>query len=76
LVKVIKSTYAAAQSVKNRGHFFSDAAAIRLIFLVLRDITKKWGKPVDHLEVGSNPLGRAIFCGRNLKIMRLLLALF
>ena len=34
LVKVIKSTYAAAQSVKNRGHLLSDAAATKLIVLL------------------------------------------
>jgi len=34
VVKVIKSTYAAAQN----------AAATKLIFLALRDITKNWGK--------------------------------
>jgi transposase-like protein len=29
---------------KNRGHFLSDAATTKLIFLALRDITKNWGK--------------------------------
>jgi putative transposase len=28
--------------LKARGHFPSDEAATKLIYLVLRDITKKW----------------------------------
>ena len=28
--------------LKNRGHFPSDEAATKLIYLALRDITKKW----------------------------------
>jgi transposase-like protein len=28
--------------LKNRDHFLSDEAATKLIFLALRDITKKW----------------------------------
>jgi putative transposase len=31
--------------LKTRGHFPSDEAATKLIYLVLRDITKKWTKP-------------------------------
>ena len=31
--------------LKARGHFPSDEAATKLIYLVLRDITKKWTKP-------------------------------
>lgn len=31
--------------IKNRGHFPSDEAASKLIYLVLRDITRKWKKP-------------------------------
>ena len=31
--------------LKTRGHFPSDEAATKLIYLVLRDITKKWKKP-------------------------------
>jgi putative transposase len=31
--------------LKNRGHFPSDEAASKLIYLVLRNITKKWKKP-------------------------------
>jgi putative transposase len=31
--------------LKNRGHFPSDEAATELIFLALRDVTKKWKNP-------------------------------
>jgi putative transposase len=31
--------------LKARGHFPSDEAATKLIYLVLRDITKKWTNP-------------------------------
>lgn len=31
--------------LKNRGHFPNDEAAIKLIYLALRNITKKWKKP-------------------------------
>jgi hypothetical protein len=31
--------------LKTRGHFPSDEAATKLIYLVVRDITKKWNKP-------------------------------
>jgi putative transposase len=31
--------------LKNRGHFPSDEAATKLIYLALRNITKKWKKP-------------------------------
>ena len=31
--------------LKARGHFPSDEAAIKLIYLVLRDINKKWKNP-------------------------------
>jgi putative transposase len=31
--------------LKNRGHFPGDEAATKLIYLALRDITKKWKNP-------------------------------
>jgi putative transposase len=31
--------------LKTRGHFPSDEATTKLIYLVLRDITKKWTNP-------------------------------
>ena len=31
--------------LKNRGHFPSDEAATKLIYLALRNITKKWKNP-------------------------------
>src|SRR6202022_2852594 len=33
------------KGLKARGHFPSDEAATKLIYLVLRDITKKWKNP-------------------------------
>jgi hypothetical protein len=55
--------------LKNRGHFPSDEAATKLIYLVLRDITS------DYLETGSQPIcdqiRRKIFRGRRrLKTMK------
>ena len=43
------------KALKNRGHFPSDEAATKLIYLALRNITKKWNPP-DHLEAGGNPV--------------------
>lgn len=34
--------------IKNRGHFPTDAAATKLIWLALRSITSKWSKPDNH----------------------------
>lgn len=31
--------------LKNRGHFPSDESAMKLIYLALRNITKKWNRP-------------------------------
>ena len=31
--------------IKNRGHFPNDEAALKLIYLALRNITKKWKMP-------------------------------
>ncbi len=36
--------------IKNRGHFPSDQAAIKLIYLALRNITKKWTMPPRHWQ--------------------------
>jgi len=44
-----------ARYSKNRGHFPSDEAATKLIYLALRNITKKWKKSPDHLEAGGKP---------------------
>jgi putative transposase len=55
--------------LKTRGHFPNDEAATKLIYLVLRNITKKWKNPPGNLEAGSHsirhPIWRAIFRGRN-----------
>lgn len=34
--------------IKNRGHFPSEEAASKLIFLALRNLVKKWTKPSTH----------------------------
>jgi len=34
--------------LKNRGHFPSEEAASKLIYLALRNITKEWKKPALH----------------------------
>lgn len=40
--------------IKNRGHFPSDEAATKLIYLVLRDITKKWQKaPINWTSASA-----------------------
>jgi putative transposase len=39
--------------IKTRGHFPSDEAATKLIYLVLRDITKKWQKAPIHWTSAS-----------------------
>jgi len=39
--------------LKTRGHFPSDEAATKLIYLVLRDITKKWKKPPTSWKLAA-----------------------
>ncbi len=31
--------------LKNRGHFPNDESAVKLIYLALRNVTKKWNRP-------------------------------
>ena len=40
--------------VKNRGHFPSDAAATKLLFLALRNITKDWNMPQRTWREAAN----------------------
>ncbi len=40
--------------VKNRGHFPSDEAATKLLFLALRNITKDWKMPPRTWKEASN----------------------
>jgi len=49
------------KAFKNRGHFPSNAAAIKLIFLVLRDITKKWENPLITWKLAVTQLGERFF---------------
>ena len=40
--------------IKTRGHFPSDDAASKLIWLALRNITADWGRPVTHWKAAMN----------------------
>jgi putative transposase len=40
--------------IKTRGHFPSDEAATKLIWLALRNITKEWEKPANHWKAAMN----------------------
>src|SRR5262249_12647497 len=64
--------------LKNRGHFPSDEAATKLIYLALRDITKKWKNPPGDMETGSHPISHSlwsqILCRGDLKTMKPLIA--
>lgn len=39
--------------IKNRGHFPSDEAATRLLYLALRDITAKWTRPPEAWKAAA-----------------------
>ena len=52
--------------IKTRGQFPSDEAAIKLIWLPLRNITADWGLPAHNKEAtNSRPLRRAVHKGSN-----------
>ena len=40
--------------IKTRGHFPSDDAATKLIWLALRNITADWSRPVHHWKAAMN----------------------
>ena len=40
--------------IKNRGHFPSDEAATKLLYLALRDITAKWKAPAHTWKAAAN----------------------
>ena len=40
--------------IKTRGHFPSDEAASKLIWLALRNITAEWGRPANHWKEAMN----------------------
>jgi len=40
--------------IKTRGHFPNDDAAMKLIWLALRNITADWGRPVHHWKAAMN----------------------
>ena len=40
--------------IKNRGAFPSDEAAIKLLFLALRNIGKRWTKPITNWKAALN----------------------
>jgi hypothetical protein len=39
--------------IKTRGQFPNDDAALKLIWLALRNITADWGRPVHHWKAAS-----------------------
>ncbi|CAG4882801.1 protein of unknown function [Georgfuchsia toluolica] len=43
-----------AQDFKTRGHFPSDDAATKLIWLALRNITADWGRPARDWKEAMN----------------------
>ena len=51
--------------IKTRGHFPTDEAATKLIWLALRNITAKWVQGASYLETGDesirDPLRRSLF---------------
>ena len=53
--------------IKNRGHFPSDEAATKLMYLALQNLTKKWTKPVVGWKAAMNQFaiqyGERIFFG-------------
>ena len=40
--------------IKTRGHFPSDDAATKLIWLALRNITQDWGRAANHWKSAMN----------------------
>ena len=42
--------------IKTRGHFPTDEAATKLIWLALRNITAEWVRPRHALESGAQPI--------------------
>jgi putative transposase len=44
------------RAVRARGHFPSDEAATKLIFLVLRQVTQEWKNAASRMGRGENPV--------------------
>jgi putative transposase len=42
--------------IKTRGHFPSEEAALKLIFLALKNLTDKWSKPAPHWSEAAREL--------------------
>ncbi len=53
------------KTIRNKGHFPSDDAAIKLIFLALRQIEAKWQRPPKEWQAAKSQL--AIQFGERLK---------
>jgi putative transposase len=54
---VLESVHARLRKIiKTRGHFPNDEAAIKLIWLVLRNITATWSKAANHWPTAMNQL--------------------
>ena len=40
--------------IKNRGHFPNDEAATKLLYLALKNVAKKWKKPIREWTKALN----------------------
>ncbi len=45
------------KTIRNKGHFPSDDAAIKLIYLALRQIEAKWQRPPKEWHAAKSQLG-------------------
>lgn len=58
----------AIESIKTRGHFPSDDAASKLIWLALRNITADWGRAANDWKDAMNQF--AILCAKRFEAAR------
>ena len=56
------------RSVRSRGHFPSDEAAMKLIWLQLREITKNWKMPPREWSAAKAQF--AVVCGDRFEVNR------
>lgn len=50
--------------IKTRGHFPTDDAALKLLFLALRNLSQKWQRNASHEWHGALPHLAVVFDGR------------
>ena len=46
--------YVVAQIIKNRGSFPTDEAAVKLLYLALQNIARKWTMPIKEWKAALN----------------------